>query len=88
VLSIEKSDSAPAIVLKIERGVAALGEEVSGVAPYLRALLSVDPGDAEVTYRPGDAFSLGDRSCITRIAPASLTNPGCDVTAGPPAGRR
>ena len=137
MFSIEERDSAPAIVEKIERGVAALGEEVAGVAPYLRALLSVDPGDPAVatmrpqqrrgetldairrilakgaatrpqvvviedlhwidaateqflaalvdgapsirallvfTYRPGYAFSLGDRSFITRIAPASLTD--------------
>jgi class 3 adenylate cyclase/tetratricopeptide (TPR) repeat protein len=137
LFGIEERDSAPDIVLKIERGVATLGEEVSAVAPYLRALLSVDPGDPAVatmgpqqrrgetlnalrrllakasairpqvvviedlhwidaateqflaslvdgvpsirallvfTYRPGYALSLGDRSFITRIAPASLTN--------------
>ena len=137
VFSIEERDSAPAIVGKIEHGVAALGEEVAGVAPYLRALLSVDPGDPAVatmrpqqrhgetldairrllakaaasrpqvvviedlhwidaateqflaslvdgvpsirlllvlTYRPGHALSLGDRSFVTRVAPASLTD--------------
>ena len=45
---IEEHDSSPAIVLKIERAVAALGEDVAAVAPYLRALLSVDPGDPAV----------------------------------------
>ena len=137
VFSIEERDSAPAIVGKIERGVAALGEEVAGVAPYLRALLSVDPGDPAVatmrpqqrhgetldairrllakaaasrpqvvviedlhwidaateqvlaslvdgvpsiplllvlTYRPGHAPALGDRSFVTRVALASLTD--------------
>ena len=137
VFGIEEHDSSPAIVLKIERAVAALGEEVAAVAPYLRALLSVDPGDPAVatmgpqqrrgetldalrrllaraaatrpqvvviedlhwvdaateqflaslvdsvpgirtllvfTYRPGHALSLGDRSFITRIALATLTD--------------
>ena len=137
MFSIEERDSAPAIVGKIEHGVAALGEEVAGVAPYLRALLSVDPGDPAVatmrpqqrhgetldairrllakaaasrpqvvviedlhwidaateqvlaslvdgvpsiplllvlTYRPGHALSLGDRSFVTRVALASLTD--------------
>jgi predicted ATPase len=45
---IDESDSAPAIADKIERGVATLGDEGGGVAPYLRALLSVDPGDETV----------------------------------------
>ncbi|HXJ78413.1 MAG TPA: adenylate/guanylate cyclase domain-containing protein [Candidatus Methylomirabilis sp.] len=134
--SIDETDSAPAIIEKIERGVAALGEEARAVAPYLRALLSVDPGDLAVatmnpeqrrgetldalrrllarsvavrpqvvviedlhwvdaateqflsaladgapglrallvfTYRPGYAQPFGERSFVTRIAPASLS---------------
>jgi predicted ATPase/class 3 adenylate cyclase len=41
---VEEGDAEAAIAAKIERGVAAVGP----VAPYLRALLSVDPGDADV----------------------------------------
>jgi class 3 adenylate cyclase/tetratricopeptide (TPR) repeat protein len=133
---IDQTDSAPAIVEKIERGVAALDAGSGDVTPYLRALLSVDPGDQAVvamsplerrgqtldafrrvlskaaaarplvvviedlhwidaateqfltalvdgipsiralvvlTYRPGYAQPFGERSFVTRIAPASLS---------------
>jgi class 3 adenylate cyclase/tetratricopeptide (TPR) repeat protein len=135
--SIEETDSAPAIVSKIERGLAALGQDARATAPYLRALLSVDPGDDTVarmnpqqrrgetldalrrmlaraaairpqvvviedlhwvdaateqflaalvdgvpgmrvllvfTYRPGYGHPFGERSFVTRIAPASLSS--------------
>jgi tetratricopeptide (TPR) repeat protein len=136
VFSIAERDSGAAMAVKIDRGVIAFGGEIVGVAPYLKALLSVDPGDPAVatmspqqrrgetldairrllakaaatrpqvvviedlhwvdaateqfltslvdgvpsirsvlifTYRPGYSFSLGDRSFITRIVSASLT---------------
>src|SRR3989449_5648021 len=45
---VEEGDAEAAIAAKIERGVAEVGESPGPVAPYLRALLSVDPGDADV----------------------------------------
>src|SRR5712692_4134781 len=45
---VEEGDGETAIAAKIERGVTAVGAPLGPVAPYLRALLSVDPGDADV----------------------------------------
>ena len=133
---IDETDSAPAIIEKVAHGVAALDAGSGDVTPYLRALLSVDPGDQTVvamspqqrrgetlhafrrllskaavvrplvvviedlhwidaateqflsalvdgipsiralvvfTYRPGYAQPFGERSFVTRVAPASLS---------------
>src|SRR2546422_8128874 len=58
---VEEGDADAAIATKIERGVAGVGEDPGPVAPYLRALLSVDPGDAAVwamspAQRRGETF--------------------------------
>jgi class 3 adenylate cyclase/tetratricopeptide (TPR) repeat protein len=53
---VEEGDGEAAIAEKIERGVTAVGAAVGPVAPYLRALLSIDPGDADVR-----AMSPGER---------------------------
>src|SRR5712692_461007 len=58
---VEEDDSEGAIASKIERGVTAVGAPLGPVAPYLRALLSVDPGDADVrsmspAQRRGETF--------------------------------
>jgi class 3 adenylate cyclase/tetratricopeptide (TPR) repeat protein len=45
---IEESDSDAAIAAKIERGLRDIGDDLLAISPYLRALLSIDPGDAEV----------------------------------------
>jgi class 3 adenylate cyclase/tetratricopeptide (TPR) repeat protein len=45
---VEEGDTDAMIATRIERGVAEMGEEPGATAPYLRALLSVDPGDADV----------------------------------------
>ncbi|MGH8069087.1 MAG: adenylate/guanylate cyclase domain-containing protein [Candidatus Entotheonellia bacterium] len=45
---IEEGDSEVTIVTKIERGVLRLGEDLRPTLPYLRYLLSVDPGDPAV----------------------------------------
>jgi len=45
---IEESDGDEAIAAKIERGLRDIGEDLLSISPYLRALLSIDPGDAEV----------------------------------------
>ena len=42
---VEESDGEAAIAAKLERGVAELGADLGPVTPYLRSLLSVDPGD-------------------------------------------
>ena len=133
---IDEADDEGAIAEKIDRGVARVGENPSTV-PYLRALLSVDPGDPIIremspqerrgetfdalrrliaraaerspqvlviedlhwtdaateqfltgfvdsvpalrvlclfTYRPGYAHPFGERSYLSRIAPAVLSN--------------
>ena len=45
---IEEADGEAVTGGKIERGVAEAGADPGPIAPYLRALLSLDPGDAEV----------------------------------------
>jgi tetratricopeptide (TPR) repeat protein len=45
---IEESDTEGMIVTKVERSVLRLGEDLRPLLPYLRYLLSVDPGDAAV----------------------------------------
>ena len=45
---IEETDTEDALVRKIERGVLLLGEDLRPITPYLRYLLSVDPGDPAV----------------------------------------
>jgi class 3 adenylate cyclase/tetratricopeptide (TPR) repeat protein len=45
---VEESDDEVAIATKIERGLSEIADDLDSVSPYLRALLSVDPGDAEV----------------------------------------
>lgn len=50
---IEEADTEGTIVTKIERGVLLLGEDLRPILPYLRYLLSVDPGDpAAMTMDP------------------------------------
>src|SRR5262249_6230267 len=41
---IEESDDDVAVVVKIEHGLREIGDDLLAIAPYLRALLSVDPG--------------------------------------------
>ncbi len=60
-LAIEEGDGEAAIVAKIEHGLTAIGPDLASAAPYLRTLLSVDPGDAEVramspAQRRGEIF--------------------------------
>ena len=45
---IEEGDTEGAIAKKIERSVLLLGEDLRPIVPYLRYLLSVDPGDSAV----------------------------------------
>ena len=45
---IDEADDETAIGAKIERGVAAAGADPVSATPYLRALVSVDPGDVAV----------------------------------------
>ena len=45
---VEESDGDAAITAKLERGIAQIGADLGPVSPYLRALLSVDPGDEAV----------------------------------------
>jgi len=47
-LSVEEGDAEGTIATKIERGVIRLGEDLRSTLPYLRYLLSVDPGDPAV----------------------------------------
>jgi class 3 adenylate cyclase/tetratricopeptide (TPR) repeat protein len=58
---VEEGDREPDIAAKIEGGVSSVGADPGLVAPYLRALLSIDPGDAEVgsmspAQRRGETF--------------------------------
>ena len=47
-LDIQEGDTEAAIAAKIERGLAAISPELAHAAPYLRALLSIDPGNADL----------------------------------------
>ena len=46
---IDEGDSENAMLAKIDRNVLVLGESLRPILPYLRSLLSVDPGDPKVT---------------------------------------
>ncbi|HKO22176.1 MAG TPA: adenylate/guanylate cyclase domain-containing protein, partial [Candidatus Eisenbacteria bacterium] len=46
--AIEDSDAEAAIAAKIDEGVAQVGEDPARLAPFLRALLALDPGDDDV----------------------------------------
>jgi predicted ATPase len=46
---IDDADGDSDVVVKIERGLDPLGTQAAEIAPYLRYLLSTDPGDAAVT---------------------------------------
>jgi class 3 adenylate cyclase/tetratricopeptide (TPR) repeat protein len=133
---VDDADDDAAIAARLERGVAAIDKQLESTVPYLRALLSLDPGDADVrgmspaqrrgetfealrrllvraaerrpqvlviedlhwcdsateqfllalvdsvpalralvvlTYRPGYATPLGERTYVTRIVPAALS---------------
>jgi transcriptional regulator with AAA-type ATPase domain/tetratricopeptide (TPR) repeat protein len=48
---IDEGDAEPAVVAKLEAGVAALGEDLAATLPALRYLLSVDPGDPALLAR-------------------------------------
>ena len=59
--AIEETDGDAAIAAKIERGVTNVAEDLASAAPYLRALLSVDPGQDDVramspAQRRGETF--------------------------------
>jgi predicted ATPase len=47
-VGVEEADDEAAVAVKVERTVAEAGADLAEIAPYLRALLSVDPGNAEV----------------------------------------
>ena len=47
-LELQEGDSVDAILGKIAAGVARLGADLAWTAPFIRALLSLDPGEAEV----------------------------------------
>ncbi len=58
---IEEGDTEGTIAKKIERSILLLGEDLRPIVPYLRYLLSVDPGDASVAamdpqQRRGEMF--------------------------------
>jgi class 3 adenylate cyclase/tetratricopeptide (TPR) repeat protein len=51
-LDVGDGDTAAAIAAKVERGLATIGPDLAPAAPYLRALLSIDPGSADVGAMP------------------------------------
>ncbi len=58
---VEEGDTEPALIRKIERAVLVLGEDLRPILPYLRYLLSVDPGDPSLAgmdpqQRRGEIF--------------------------------
>jgi hypothetical protein len=66
---VEEGDTEGTIATKIERGVIRLGEDLRSALPYLRYLLSVDPGDPVVLsmdprQRRGETFDALQRLTI------------------------
>jgi class 3 adenylate cyclase/tetratricopeptide (TPR) repeat protein len=66
---IAETDDEAAMVAKIERGVRDTGDDLRTAAPYLRALLSVNPGDADVramdpAQRRGETFEAMRRLLV------------------------
>src|SRR5437867_3245450 len=52
LLGIQEADGVEAIIGKIEAGVAGLGGGLDRAVPFVRAMLSIDPGDAEAAAMP------------------------------------
>jgi predicted ATPase len=66
---IEEGDTEGSIIKKIETGVLRLGEDLRPTVPYLRYLLSVDPGDPAVMsmdpqLRRGEIFDALRRLAV------------------------
>jgi hypothetical protein len=66
---VEETDGEPAIAAKIEAAVKEVGADVESSAPYLRALLSIDPGNADVrsmnpAQRRGETFEVMRRLLV------------------------
>jgi class 3 adenylate cyclase/tetratricopeptide (TPR) repeat protein len=67
--AVGDTDGDAAIAAKIEQGLLDVGAEVASCAPYLRALLSVDPGDVDVkamspAQRRGETFEALRRMLV------------------------
>jgi class 3 adenylate cyclase/tetratricopeptide (TPR) repeat protein len=67
--AVDDTDGDAAIATKIERGLLDVGADVASCAPYLRALLSVDPGDVDVkamspAQRRGETFEALRRMLV------------------------
>src|SRR5439155_273262 len=52
LLGIQEADGVEAIIGKIAAGVAGLGGGLDRAVPFVRAMLSIDPGDAEAAAMP------------------------------------
>jgi class 3 adenylate cyclase/tetratricopeptide (TPR) repeat protein len=66
---VEEGDSEKGIIDKIERGVLRLGDDLRPILPYVRFLLSVDPGDPTVLSmdprkRRGEIFNAVRRLTV------------------------
>jgi class 3 adenylate cyclase/tetratricopeptide (TPR) repeat protein len=66
---IDEADDEAGIGAKVEQGVAEAGEDPAPIAPYLRALLSVDPGNTAVRtmspeQRRGETFEAVRRLLV------------------------
>lgn len=88
---IEEGDGEAAIARKIDRSVLGLGEDLRPTLPYLRYLLSVDPGDASLAamdpqQRRGEIFDAVRR--LTMRAAEVIRRCACSRTCtgwtGPP----
>ncbi len=64
---IEESDDDPMIIDKVHAGLDALGPELHATAPYLRALLAVDPGDPTVAGMDAGARRFATFEALKRL---------------------
>jgi class 3 adenylate cyclase/tetratricopeptide (TPR) repeat protein len=69
--AIEESDGEATIIDKVRQGVQALGLEPSATVPYLRALLTLDPGDASVEKLDANARRFEIFGAMKRLTLAS-----------------
>ncbi|HUI24879.1 MAG TPA: adenylate/guanylate cyclase domain-containing protein [Candidatus Kryptonia bacterium] len=64
---IDEADAEAGIIDKIAHGLSALGPEMPAAAPYLRALLAVDPGAPEVAAMDAGARRFATFDALKRL---------------------
>ncbi len=69
--AIDEADDDPTIIEKVRQGIDALGPDLRSAAPYLRALLAVDPGDPAVAGMDASARRFATFEALKRLTLAT-----------------